>query len=67
MTTNCLYCGKSIPKDRIDSIGRRLTKDTKYCSKNCRNYDIIKKNPEKTRQYMHNYYITKIKVNKEEN
>jgi len=52
----CLYCNKEILAVRLDSIGRKLTKFTKYCSKKCRNDDIKARNKEKYKSYYQSYY-----------
>jgi len=52
----CLYCGTEIPSIRLDSIGRKLTKFTKYCCKAHRNAHIKELNKEKYKAYYQNYY-----------
>jgi len=52
----CLYCGISIPELRYDSLGRKLTKSTKYCSNAHRNKHIKELNIEKYQAYYREYY-----------
>jgi len=58
MNKRCMNkdCLKLIPEIRIDSIGRKLTKSTKYCCKKCRNDDIKARNKDKYKSYYQNYY-----------
>ena len=48
---NCLYCNEPIPELRYDSLGRKLTKTTKYCCKDHRNRDIKESNKDKYKKY----------------
>ena len=52
----CLYCNKEIPGIRTDSLGRKLTKFTKYCCKDHRNRHIKESNKEKYKKYYKKYY-----------
>lgn len=52
----CLYCGIEIPEERFDSIGRRLTKSTKYCCRDHRNKHLKENNKERYKKYYQEYY-----------
>ncbi len=49
-------CLKLIPEVRLDSLGRHLTKSTKYCCKKCRNDDIKEQNQAFYKKYYKKYY-----------
>jgi hypothetical protein len=59
MANKCLYCGKDIPLIRKDSLGRDLTKTTKFCNNNqkCRNAFFRSTHRKHYKEYMHNYYM----------
>jgi len=57
----CLYCNKEIALIRIDSLGRKLTKGTKYCCKDHRNRHIKESN----KDFYKNYYAEYYKANPE--
>jgi len=52
----CLYCNEYIPEVRTDSLGRKLTKFTKYCCKDHRNRHIKAENKDKYKAYYAEYY-----------
>ncbi len=52
----CQYCGKEIPDIRYDTFGRRVTRPTKYCSKQCRNRAIYEANYDRLKEYRKQYY-----------
>jgi hypothetical protein len=64
----CEYCKKEIPLERIDSLGRKLTKKARFCNNNqkCRNAFYRDKNRETYKKYMRDYYINKLRRNNAE-
>lgn len=57
-TKFCKECGKSIPKIKIDTLGRKNTRTSNYCNNNrrCRNNYLRKHNLKKYQDYMKDYY-----------
>ena len=55
----CKFCGRPIPKIKIDIVGRKNTRTSDYCNNNqkCRNNYLRKQNPKKYKNYMKSYYL----------
>ena len=52
----CLQCGKPLSENRVDSLGRRLTRTTKFCCKKHRNDYSVAMNRGHIKKYMAKYY-----------